>query len=131
MFNKKKKVNPNETVEKLIVGVFEVRLSANKVEVETKDKSWKMVFAHPTYPYVAITNMVAQGKTDPDLYNLVYALYSVNLFFYEPSFINEWIGRSNEVAAEMQKKRDTKMEESNTNKTKEGEGKDGTLEETV
>jgi hypothetical protein len=113
MLNKKKKVNPNETVEKLIVGVFEVRLSESKVEVETSDKSWKMVFAKPTYPYVAIVNMVAMGKKD-DLYNLVYALYSVNLFFYEPWFINEWISRSNEVAKEMQEKRDAKVEESNT-----------------
>lgn len=130
MFNRKKKVDPNQTVEKLIVGVFEVRLSAAKVEVETKDKSWKMVFAHPTYPYVAIVNMAAKNQ-QTDLYNLVYALYSVNLFFYEPWFINEWISRSNEVAAEMQKKRDTKVEEGNTKETKEGEGNNGTLEETV
>jgi hypothetical protein len=108
LFKNNKKADPNETVEKLIVGVFEVRLSNAKVEVETKDKSWKMVFAHPTYPYVTIVSMAAKNQ-QTDLYNLIYALYSVNLFFYEPWFINEWISRSNEVSAEMQKKRESKV----------------------
>lgn len=36
---------------KLHVGVFELRFSKAKLEIENKDKSWKMVFASHILPY--------------------------------------------------------------------------------
>jgi len=124
---KKKKVNINETVEKLIVGVFEVRLSAAKVEIETKDKTWKQVYAHPTRPYSELVALVAakskfamskesesEERVSAAIYNLVHALYGSTLFFYYPALCNTFIGMCNEIHAQAIAESDTKVEESNT-----------------
>ena len=126
IFNKKK-VNINKIVEKLIVGVFEVRLSAAKVEIETKDKTWKMVFCHPTRPYAEIVALVAakskchfekdevgEGHIVAAIFNIVYACYGTQLFCYYPSLCNTFITMMNEIAEKAKAESDTKVEESDT-----------------
>lgn len=97
----KNKKNPNQTLQSLQVGVFEVRLSISKIEIETNDKSWKQVYSSNTRPYLELVNLIAKNQTDL-IHNLIYALYSTNLFFYNADFCREWINRSNEKAREMQ-----------------------------
>jgi hypothetical protein len=125
MFNRNKKRNPD--VERLHVGVFEIRLSAEKVEIETKDKTWKQVFAHPTRPWSEIValcaarqkcafekDVVGEGMIMTALFNIVYACYGTQMFCYYPSLCNTFLGMLNEIAEKAKVESDTKVEESNT-----------------
>jgi len=61
---KKKKIDRNKTVQKVNVGVFEIRFSIAKVEIENSDKTWKMIFASGTVPYATLVDMVGLDKID-------------------------------------------------------------------
>jgi hypothetical protein len=125
MFNRNKKRNPD--VERLQVGVFEIRLSAEKVEIETKDKTWKQTFTHPTRPWSEIVALcaarqkcafekdaVGEGHIMTALFNIVHALYGSTLFCYYPSLCNVFLTMCNEINEKAKVESDTKVEESNT-----------------
>ena len=110
----KKKFNENMTIKTVNVGVFEIRLSQAKIEIETKDKSWKQIYAAKTRPFVELSALLAKAEfanMNKDtaeeerngnlVHNLCYALYGTTLFFYYPELCTEWIGRYNEFAAGM------------------------------
>ena len=61
---KKKKIDRNQTVQKINVGVFEIRFSIAKVEIENFDKTWKMQFAADTLPYATMVDMVRLERYD-------------------------------------------------------------------
>lgn len=61
---KKKKIDRNKTVQKVNVGVFEIRFSIAKVEIENSDKTWKMQFAADTLPYATMVDMVRIERYD-------------------------------------------------------------------
>ena len=111
---KKKKIKENTTIKTVNVGVFEIRVSQAKVEIETQDKSWKQIYAAKTRPFAELTALIAKAefagiKKDVEeetrlgdlVHNLCYALYGTTLFFYYPELCAEWIGRYNEFAAGM------------------------------
>lgn len=97
MFNKKQ----SQTIEKLHIGTFEIRLSESKIEIETVDKSWKQVYAAKTRPFAEFVALMAKNDKD-SIHNLCFALYGTTLFFYYPSLRNKWIGEYNEVAIQVQ-----------------------------
>lgn len=116
----KKKINENTTIKTVNVGVFEIRVSTAKIEIETRDKSWKHIYAAKTRPFAELTALIAKAEgahmkkdfaeetRNGDLvHNLCYALYGTTLFFYYPELCAEWIGRYNKFAAGMK----TAMEE--------------------
>lgn len=110
----KKKINENVTIKTVNVGVFEIRLSIAKIEIETQDKSWKQIYAAKTRPFAELTALIAKAegarmkkdfaeeeRNGNLVHNLCYALYGTTLFFYYPELCAEWIGRYNEFAAGM------------------------------
>ena len=99
---RKRKLNPNQTIQTYKVGVFEIRLSEAKAEIETKGKEFKYVLAAKTRPYAELVNLIARDKKD-SIQVLCNALYSTTLFFYYPEFCVEWVGRCDEYVKEMKK----------------------------
>ena len=61
---KKKKIDRNQTIQKVNVGVFEIRFSIAKVEIENFDKTWRMIFASGTVPYATMVEMVRVNRMD-------------------------------------------------------------------
>lgn len=61
---KKNKNKSTVTIQKLNVGIFELRLSEAKLEIENDAKTWKMVFSAGIMPYVMIVEMLARGQKD-------------------------------------------------------------------
>jgi len=99
---RKRKFNPNQTLQTYKVGAFEIRLSEAKAEIETDRKEWKYVLAAKTRPYAELVNLIARDKKD-SIHVLCNALYSSTLFFYYPDFCVEWVGRCDEYVKEMKK----------------------------
>ena len=64
MYSGKMKKKNNITIAKLNVGVFELRFSKTKLEIENNDKSWKMVFASHIAPYKVFSDMMLNDKKD-------------------------------------------------------------------
>ena len=62
--NKPNKIDRNQTVAKVNVGIFEIRYSVAKVEIEDNKKNWKMVFASGTVPYATLVDMERLKKHD-------------------------------------------------------------------
>ena len=97
-----KKINPNTTLQTLKVGVFEIRLSEAKVEIETESKEWKYVIAAKTRPYAELVSLVAKDYREK-IHILCNALYSSTLFFYYPEFCVEWLQVSQKQVDRMRK----------------------------
>ena len=52
------------TLHKLNVGVFELRFSKAKLEIENNDKSWKMVFASHILPYKTFAALATKEQNE-------------------------------------------------------------------
>jgi hypothetical protein len=99
---KKKKLNPNQTLQTYKVGAFEIRLSEAKAEIETNKKEFKYVIAANTRPYAELVNLISRDKKD-SIHVLCNALYSTTLFFYYPEFCVEFVGRCDEYIKDLKK----------------------------
>jgi len=100
---KKKKLNPNQTLQTYKVGAFEIRLSEAKAEIETESKEWRYVIASKTRPFAELVNLIARDKKD-SIHVLCNALYSSTLFFYYPEFCVEFVGRCDEYVRDLKSK---------------------------
>lgn len=85
-----KKIDPNQTIQTVKVGVFEIRLSQAKIEIETHQKEWKYVIAAKTRPYAELVSMIERDYKEK-IHVLCNALYSSTMFFYYPEFCAEWL----------------------------------------
>lgn len=103
----KNKAKPQQTLQTYHVGVFEIRLSEAKAEIETEGKHWKYVIASGTRPFAELVNLVSRDKKD-SIHVLCNALYSSTLFFYYPDFCVEWVGRCDEYVGKLKKEKDAK-----------------------
>ncbi len=90
------------TVQTYHVGVFEIRLSEAKAEIETATKEFRYVIASGTRPFAELVALVSRDKKE-SIHVLCNALYSSTLFFYYPDFCGEWVGRCDEYVKEMKK----------------------------
>jgi len=90
--HEKRKKNAIQTLQTYKVGVFEIRLSEAKAEIETNTKEFKYVIASKTRPFAELVNLVVRDKKE-SIHVLCNALYSSTLFFYYPDFCVEFVGR--------------------------------------
>jgi hypothetical protein len=102
-----KKKNAIQTLQTYKVGVFEIRLSEAKVEIETNSKEWKYIIASGTRPFAELVALISRDKKE-SIHVLCNALYSSTLFFYYPDFCVEFVGRCDEYVKQL--KEDAKME---------------------
>lgn len=101
----KKKINENITLQTISRGIFEIRLSTAKIEIEAIDKSWKQVYAAKTRPYDEMVNLIAKNKVEAiDL--LCNALYTTVMFFYDQEFCMKWVQMSIDHGKKMKEERD-------------------------
>jgi hypothetical protein len=90
----------NKTIEKRIIGIFEIRLSESKIEIENEDKTWRHTYAAKTRPYIEITGLMARNNNDA-LYVLCNALYSTTMLCYDAKFCVKWLAISSKQAEKM------------------------------
>lgn len=95
-----KKRKSNQTLQTYKVGVFEIRLSKAKIEIETNSKEWKYVLSSKTRPFAELVDLIIRDKKD-SIHVLCDALYSSTLFFYYPEFCVEWVGRCDEYVKKL------------------------------
>jgi len=87
MRNKKKST---VTVQKLNVGIFELRLSEAKLEIENDSKTWKMIFAADIMPYVMIVEMLARKQEDA-IETLCTGFYGTMSMSASPEILKEFL----------------------------------------
>jgi hypothetical protein len=90
----------NKTIEKLIIGIFEIRLSESKIEIDTENRQWKHTYAAKTRPFIEISGLMARNNKDA-LYVLCNALYSTTMLCYDAAFCVKWLKLSSRQAAKM------------------------------
>jgi hypothetical protein len=90
----------NKTIEKRIIGIFEIRLSESKIEIDTENHHWKHTYAAKTRPYIEITGLMARNNKDA-LYVLCNALYSTTMLCYDAKFCVKWLAISSKQAEKM------------------------------
>lgn len=119
---KKKKIDPNQTIKSVNVGVFEIRISEVKIEINTSDRTWKQIYASNTRPFAELAQLLskvefahmakdeAEETRNGDLiHNICYALYGTTLFFYYPELCREWIQKYNDFSAGMKKAQEEQL----------------------
>ena len=87
---KKRKNNPVQTIFKLEVSGFQVRIAEAKIEIESKDKMWKQVYAATTIPYNTIVNIAKQKRYDA-LETLCIGLKGTEMFYVKPELLVKFI----------------------------------------
>lgn len=87
---KVQKIDRNQTVLKVNVGVFELRFSIAKVEIENDNKTWKMVFASGTVPYETLTEM-ARLKKDDAINSLCTGFYGTMSLCVNPELLTNFL----------------------------------------
>lgn len=92
---KKKKNNPVQTILKLEVSGFQVRIAEAKIEIESKDKAWKQVYAAGTIPYNTIINIAKQKRYDA-LESLCIGLKGTEMFYVKPELLVKFIDLLNQ-----------------------------------
>jgi len=88
---KKNKNKSTVTVQKLNVGIFELRLSEAKIEIENEAKTWKMIFSSGTVPYVIIVEMMARKREDA-IETLCTGFYGTMSMSADPAILKEFLG---------------------------------------
>jgi len=94
------KMNKNVTLQTYKVGIFEIRLSEAKAEIETVSKEFKYVIASGTRPFAELVALISRDKKE-SIHVLCNALYSSTLFFYYPDFCVEFVGRCDEYVTKL------------------------------
>ena len=88
--NPKKKRNPIQTIFKLEVSGFQVRIAEAKIEIESKDKTWKQVYAAGTIAYDTSINIAKQKRYDA-LESLCIGLKGTEMFYVKPELLVKFI----------------------------------------
>jgi hypothetical protein len=92
---KTKKISQNQTVQKISLGIFEIRFSIEKVEIETNDKTWKNVYSKSMLQYHVLTNLAAKDDKNA-IEALCTGLYGTILFFKDSEFLKRFMELINE-----------------------------------
>jgi len=78
------------TIFKLEVSGFQVRIAEAKIEIESKDKKWKQVYAAGTIPYSTIISIAKQKRFDA-LESLCIGLKGTEMFCVKPELLVKFI----------------------------------------
>lgn len=79
----------NITIRKVHTGKFEIRLSVNKVEIETITKEWKVVFARDTKAYNQIALLINSDEKKY-LQIICESLFETTLFFSDGKLLSDF-----------------------------------------
>ena len=101
MFNgkkKQKKFSREYELKGVEHGGFILRITDLRVDVETKNKEWKVVFSRETYEYGFIYNMLVHQDL-AGLYNIAVAIFLTRILFRDVRMVEEVFQLADKVNA--------------------------------
>lgn len=86
--NKKKKFSKEWDLKDAKYGGFILRLTESRVDIETKSKDWKVMFAANTYEYAFIVNALKHDDTQ-SIHLCAIAIFSTRMVFRDASLVKD------------------------------------------